>query len=204
MKGVSFSEIPISPVAEQEVRAAQEHINALTVNRIGVDIGAWIKQIDGDARLEYRVPNADTKHPSAIGINTDATDPTEVFIAGTYSTVRYELIGQRNPTERKLNRLYADEEKDERHMELIKKHKNAMQERQEEFGCIAKKRASKYSGITIKTDSGDASFSGGMYRPHVRLTRISTTGDKLGQFIHDLSNDLKSFYENLPDERHRM
>lgn len=203
MRGTDMDTIPISETAKKEIQDAKDILNSLQANRHGADVGAWFTCTQNtDATLDFRVPFADHKHPSGVSVDIHATTPENVFSSGKYSAIRFETIGQRNPTKEKLRRLYSsDKNDDSTDRELQRKHDDVIKQRKYTFDEIAHNCAAQFSGISVYTDTGDGAFSGNDHRPHIRLQAVNTDGNSFGKFIQTLVDRFEKFYAELPHDR---
>lgn len=203
MTGASFEKIPISSVAEKELQTVKDTINNMRPKRRGADVSAWIDYAGpNNASISFRVPYADSRHPSSIDVNPSATDSTEVFQPSDYCSIRFELIGERDPTYEKLKRRYSSS-RNESVSQLKARHEEEIKSRERRFTEIVHSCSSGYCGIKIRTDLGEVSAPNGDYRPHVRLDKLDTSGEDFSEFLELLVTELNSFYNNLSHQRQR-
>lgn len=189
---MNFNNIPISSTAERELRKLKQKIRSTQQQNNHINL----EHQSGYSLIEFRIPNADHKHPSSIHVNIHAQSSKEVFQPDKYSTIRFASLGHRAPSKEKLQRLYSGKDDAESYY-----HNNIIPDRLDEFDSIVQDTTEKYSGITVYTDNGDAAFSGDHYRPHVRIRKANVTGEQLGNYIRQLSKNLEPFYNNLPRTR---
>lgn len=190
MRGSDVHEVEMTPVTRSNVKTFLRSMDSLTPRRVGADVGAWLNASGGKAAVDFRIPYADFKHPSSLEINTEAEHPKDVFMTGKYQAVRFQSLGERTANVQRMREARGDWDVSEE--ELRDEYESEMTERKRAFESAVKSVLSSYSGISGRVDMGDAAFSKGHNRPHVRLYSIDCDGATFGQFVHDCVDKVES------------
>lgn len=183
-RGTRVEGADMTQVAKTEVKTFLRAVNSLEPRRVGADVGGWFEQVDGRSVVDFRIPYADFKHPSSIEIRADAQDPTEVFMTGKYQTIRFASIGPRDVREADLRRQFPDADADTSLHDLHDRYQEeVIAERKTAFEQAVSEVLQSHGGISGRVDTGDAAFSAGEHRPHIRLYSLDVDGATLGRFV---------------------
>lgn len=183
-RGTTIDGADMTPVAQAEVKTFLRAVNSLEPRRVGADVGGWFEQVDGRSVVDFRIPYADFKHPSSIEVNAEADAPADVFMTGKYQTVRFAPIGSRDVREDELRRQFPDAGDEVSLYNLHDRYQDeVIAERTAAFERAIDKVVQSYPGISGRVDTGDAAFSAGEHRPHVRLYCLDVGGATLGRFV---------------------